>query len=199
MTRSASGSAQPGRRVARARLDFYTMSENEEPDWLAELAKGGEAMRQQVEPVVQAALQFARLDWRNVSSLAVPLSLRLAAAADAAMRELKPHEPIVHQITLSGTITIGGSLALLPMSFAGQGEVAAATETLAVKAESGLSSGQAAQRVGQILALVLVALATWRLLDVPEHDRAAVDHYVTVLGFGLTLAVLIWSTQNKPK
>jgi hypothetical protein len=77
--------------------------------------------------------------------------------------------------------------------------VAAATETLAVKAESDLSSSQAAQRVGQILALVLVALATWRLLVVPEHDRAAVDHYLTVLGFGLTVGLLIWNTQNKTK
>ena len=35
------------------------MSEDSEPDWLAELAKGGEALRRQVEPIVQAAEQFA--------------------------------------------------------------------------------------------------------------------------------------------
>jgi hypothetical protein len=176
------------------------MSEENEPDWLAELTKGGEAMRQQVEPIVQAAMQLAGLEWPKVSrGFGVPLPLRLAAAVNAAIRELKPHEPVVRQINLSGTITMSGSLALLPMSFAGQGEVAAATETLAVKVESGLSSGQAAQRVGQILASVLVALATWRLLVVPERDRAAVDHYLTVIGVALTIAVLIWNKQNRPK
>lgn len=36
------------------------MSENEEPDWLAELAKGGEALRRQIEPIVHAAQQFVR-------------------------------------------------------------------------------------------------------------------------------------------
>jgi hypothetical protein len=30
---------------------FYAMSENKEPDWLGELAKGGEALRRQVEPI----------------------------------------------------------------------------------------------------------------------------------------------------
>jgi hypothetical protein len=176
------------------------MSVENEPDWLAELAKDGEAIRQQVEPIVRAAVQLVGLEWPKVGrGLGVPLPLRLAAAVDAAIRELKPPMPVVHHITLSSTITMSGSLALRPISFTGQGEVAAATETLAVKAESDLSSSQAAQRVGQILALVLVALATWRLLVVPEHDRAAVDHYLTVLGFGLTVGLLIWNTQNKTK
>ena len=34
------------------------MNENEEPDWLAELGKGGVALRRQIEPIVQAAEQF---------------------------------------------------------------------------------------------------------------------------------------------
>lgn len=60
-------------------------------------------------------------------------------------------------------------------------------------------SAEAERSIGQILALVLVALATWRLLVVPEQDRAAVDHYLTVIGVALTIAVLIWNKQNKPK
>lgn len=51
--RPAAHSSGPG-------LDFYTMNEDNEPDWTAELAKGGEAMRRQVEPIVKAAEQFVR-------------------------------------------------------------------------------------------------------------------------------------------
>ena len=36
------------------------MSENEEPDWLAELAKGGDEVRRQIELLVQGAQQFVR-------------------------------------------------------------------------------------------------------------------------------------------
>ena len=39
---------------------MYTMSENEEPDWLAELAKGGDAVRRKIERLVQGAEQFVR-------------------------------------------------------------------------------------------------------------------------------------------
>jgi hypothetical protein len=35
------------------------MSEDKEPDWLGELAKGGEAMRRQMESIVQSAEQLA--------------------------------------------------------------------------------------------------------------------------------------------
>jgi len=47
------------------------MNEDSEPDWLAELAKGGEALRRQVEPIVQAAEQFVR-DARQAKSMAGP-------------------------------------------------------------------------------------------------------------------------------
>jgi hypothetical protein len=67
------------------------MSEdNEEPDWLAELAKGSEALRRQVEPIVQSAEQFVR-DARRAkadSGPALPFAQRVALAVDAGMREL---------------------------------------------------------------------------------------------------------------
>jgi hypothetical protein len=68
------------------------MSEDNEPDWLAELAEGGEALRRQVEPIVQAADQFVR-DARRAKASggpALPFAQRLALAVDAGMRELLP-------------------------------------------------------------------------------------------------------------
>ena len=52
------------------------MSEDNEPDWLAELAKGGEALRRQIEPIVQAAEQFVR-DSRQAKTTGGP-ALRFA-------------------------------------------------------------------------------------------------------------------------
>src|SRR5260370_26226892 len=96
------------------------MSENEEPDRLAELARdsaalwrqmepfirghealwrqaeqalrGQEALRRKMEPIIiQAAEQFVRdAPWPKTGSLGLPLPLQLATAVDAAMRELKP-------------------------------------------------------------------------------------------------------------
>jgi hypothetical protein len=177
------------------------MSENEEPDWLAELAKGGEAIRQQVEPIVQAALQFARLDWPKASTgPGVPLPLRLAAAVDAAMRELlPPPEPVVHQISLPGTITVSGSLALRPMRFVGDAEVVTAPEGKAVQAPQP-RRGLAALSDGEIVALVLVWLyAVWlpwfgsRLP--PELHGMLSDSLAT---FAIALAIT-WRIRDKHK
>jgi hypothetical protein len=66
------------------------MSESKEPDWPGELAKGGEGLRRQVEPIVQAAEQFVR-DARRVKGRggpALPFPQRVALAVDAGMREL---------------------------------------------------------------------------------------------------------------
>jgi hypothetical protein len=59
-------------------------------------------------------------------------------------------------------------------------------------------SGLAERSVGQILALVLVAIMTARLLAVPGPDQAAVGYDLTVLGDALTIALIIWNwNQNK--
>jgi hypothetical protein len=179
------------------------VSKSEEPDWLAELAKGGDAVRRQIEPIVQAAEQFVR-DSRRAKTTggpALPFAQRVALAVDAGVRELLPpsERHVVHHSNIIGTAAIVGmaavagkvtgtvGLALPPMRFAGQGTVQEPP------------SGQAERSIGQILALVLVAIGTWRLLVVPEPDRAAVDHYLTVIGVALTIAVLIWNKQNKQK
>jgi hypothetical protein len=47
--------------------------------------------------------------------------------------------------------------------------------------------------------LVLVAIVASGLLGVQGPDRAAVDHYLTVMSVALPVAVLIWNKQNKPK
>jgi hypothetical protein len=179
------------------------MSEHEEPDWLAELAKGGEELRRQIEPIVQAAEQFVR-DSRRAKTTggpALPFARRVALAVDAGVRELLPPSErhvvhhsniigtaaIVRVVAVPGTVTGSVGLALPPMRVAKQGTVQEPP------------SGQAERSIGQVLALVLVAIGTWRLLVVPEPDRAAVDHYLTVIGVALTIAVIICNKQNKPK
>lgn len=104
--------------VPRARLDSYTMNEHNDPDWLAELAKGGEALRRQVESIVQAAEQFV------AGGSARPLARRITRAVGAAMREIQP--PPVHavahpgvpevSVALPAAITFSGSVALPPLS-----------------------------------------------------------------------------------
>jgi len=166
------------------------MSENEEPDWLAELAKGGDAVRRQIELLLQGAQQFVRDSQQAAASggPVPPVPYRVVRAVGAAVRELAPaRQPVVRHVALHDA---GGAASTLAM---------AGLATATGSAPMPRVSADAERSIGRILALVLVALATWRLLVVPEHDRAAVDHYVTVLGFGLTLAVLIWSKQNKPK
>ena len=160
---------------------------------VAQIIRDSAALRCQVEPIIQAAEWFARPGIWPVP----PFEQRVVSVVDAAMRELTPPGPVAHQRTASltvtpvmaatATVTASLDLTLRPAPSAGHGTV------------ENRPSGQAERSIGQILALVLVAIATWRLLVVPERDRAAVDHYLAVIGFGLTLAVLIWNKQNKPK
>jgi hypothetical protein len=81
-------------------------------------------------------------------------------------------------------ITGSGGVALPRMSFGGQGTV------------QNPRTGQTERRVGQILALVLVAIAAAGLLGVQGADRATVDHYLTVIGVALPIALLIWSKHK---
>jgi hypothetical protein len=160
---------------------------------VAQIIRDNTALRCQVEPIVQAAERFARPGSWPVP----PFEQRLVSVVDAALREVTPPGPVAHQRTASLTITpviaatatVTASLdpTRRPAPSAGRGTVA------------NPPSGQVERSIGQILALVLVAIATWRLLVVPEHDWAAVDHRLTVIGFGLTIAALIWNNQNKPK
>ena len=49
------------------------------------------------------------------------------------------------------------------------------------------------RNIGRILALVVLAIVTSGLLGAQGSDRAAVDHWVTIISAGLTIAVLIWA------
>lgn len=121
------------------------------------------------------------------------------------MRELQPARPVSHQRTAALTVTpsmmavaavaSAGGLALSPLIFVADGDVGTATEHEAVEKRDS-HGGLAALNVGQILALVLVAIGTAGLLGVPGPDQAAVGYDLAVLGFALSIAVLIWNVHK---
>jgi hypothetical protein len=155
------------------------VSEEKEPDWLAELTRGGEALQREAMRIVKAAEQFA------ASLSARPFTRRIVRAVDVGIRQLAAPEPVVHTVsgtanmTAAGTMTAVGNVVLVPMRIAGEGSVE----------EPDLIE----RNVGRILALVLLAFGTAGLLGVQGPDRATVDHYLTVIGVALTIAVLIWA------
>jgi len=128
------------------------MNEDKEPDWLAEPAKGGEALRAQIEPILQAAQQFVRDAQRTKAygGLALPFAQRVALAVDAGLRELLPArmDADVRPVTLEASVAFpavivaSGGLMLSPMSIAGQGTVQDRRAVIA----------------GQVLVLVIVWL-----------------------------------------
>ncbi len=161
------------------------MSENKEPDWLAELTKGGEALQREALRIVKAAEEMA------ARGPARPLTRRIVRAVGAGIRELAAPEPVVHELTLAttvtgtasltgvGTITAVGSIALPPMRFVGQGTVQ--------------QPDLIERNIGRILALVVLAIVTSGLLGAQGPDRATIDHWATIISAGLTIAVLIWT------
>jgi hypothetical protein len=187
------------------------VSEDNEPDWSTQLAKGGEALRRQVEPIVKAAEQFVR-DARRAKTSggpALPFAQRVALAVDAGLHELLPSpeslvidyavyaqaataaatapSPTVNATaTLAGegTVTASGSVALPPMSFSGQGTV------------EDRRSGLAALSDGQIVFLVLVWLYAfvlpWFGAAVPPEFHAILsDHYATTaIALGITWRII---------
>ena len=155
------------------------MSENKEPGWLSELAKGGEAVQREAMRLVKAAEEFA------VGGPARPFTRRIVRVVGVGIRELVAPEPVVHTVsgtanmTAAGTMIAVGNVVLVPMRIAGEGSVE----------EPDLIE----RNVGRILALVLLAFGTAGLLGMQGPDRATVDHYLTVIGVALTIAVLIWA------
>lgn len=166
------------------------------------LVQGNEALRRQMEPLVKAAAQLARTTpWpKAASAIGLPLSLRLAFSVGAEIQAFtRAPEPLRRDVTISGvpgtvtaeavpgTVTVTGGLASPPTGMSGHGTV------------EGPSSGHAERSIGQILALVLVLVAASGLLGVQGPDRAAVDHYLTVISLALPIAVYIWNKNNKPE
>ena len=166
------------------------------------LIRGNEALRRQMEPLVRGAEQLARTtQWpKAASAIGLPLSLRVAfsvsaemqafARAPGALRRDATITGVPGMVTaeaVPGTVTGTGELAMPPMGMSGQGTVEEP------------SSGHAERNIGQMLALVLVLIAASGLLGVQGPDRAAVDHYLTVISLALPIAVYIWNKNNKPK
>lgn len=155
------------------------MNEDEEPDWLAELAKGGEALRRQIELLLQTTEQFigdAR-QAKGIGGQALSFPQRIALAFDAGLQGLVPprechvvgHSAIVSVTAVAGLATATGS--------AGMPQV----------------RSQAERSIGQILALVLVAIVTSGLLAVPARDQATAGYDLAVIGLALTVALAIWN------
>lgn len=155
------------------------MSEENKPDWLAELAKGGEALRRQVEPIVQAAEQFVR-DARRAKSAggpALPFAQRVALAVGADIPELlSPLERhVVGHSAISGTAAMVSVTAVAGLATANG---SAAMPSVRVQAE---------QSAGQILALVLLWLvvlavpAAVMAADLPPEAQVMLDAYDAIL------------------
>ena len=166
------------------------------------LVQGNEALRRQLEPLVKAAEQFARTTpWpKAASAIGLPLSLQVAFSVSSEMQAFaRAPGPLKRDVTITGvpgtvtaegvpsTVTVSGGLATAPTGMSGQGTVEEP------------SSDHAERSIGQILALVLVLIAASGLLGVQGPDRAAVDHYLTVISLALPIAVYIWNKNNKPK
>jgi len=78
--------------------------QDQEPDWLAELAKGGDAVRRQIELLVQGAQQFVRDGQQGIVSggPVPPFQQRVVRAVGAAVRELgSARQPVAHQRSAS--------------------------------------------------------------------------------------------------
>lgn len=187
------------------------MNEDNEPDWLAELANGGEALRCQVEPIVQAAEQFVR-DARRAKASggpALPFAQRIALAMNAGMRELLPErkQPVAHQRTAalvvnvsfaaSARVTSGASLTIQPIFGTSAGDVATASESASVEVLDS-RRGLVARIDGQTVAVVLVWLVAvalpWLATKLPpEKHEMLSDSYAT---FALALSVT-WRIRDK--
>ena len=149
------------------------MSEDQEPDWRAELAKGSEALQRQVMRIVKAAEEMA------TSGPARPFTQRIVRAVGAGIRELAAPEPVVHMVsgtaimTGVGTITAVGNITLPKMQVYAEGTVG--------------QPDLIEHNVGRILALVVLWLAvlavpaTVAAMDLSPKVEAALDAYDAIL------------------
>ncbi len=190
------------------------MSEEREPDWLAELAKntealrrqidqGGETLRRQLELFGRAAEQFVRGARRPMPGIdpVSPFQRRVVRAADAMMRELlPPREPVVHHVALydtgAGLDTLAVGTVTGTASVIGVGTVTASGSVALPPMRTGL----AAMSDGQIVFLVLVwlyafALPWFAMRLPPEYHAMLTDGYATI---AIALAIT-WRIRDKNK
>ena len=164
------------------------MNEQEEPDWLAELAKGGEALQREAMRIVKAAEEFA------ASGPARPFTRRIVRAAGVGIRELAAPDPVIRYVTASDSAAATESIAVVRTI---TGRVSFALPRISVSGEGTVQQPDLIERnIGPILALVVLAIVTSGLLGVQGPDRATVDHWATIISVGLTIAVLIWSGRK---
>lgn len=169
------------------------MSENEEPDWLA---KGGEALRRQVELLLQTTEQFigdARRA-KGAGGQALSFYQQIALAFDARLRELVP--PRERHVV--GHSTISGSTAIVSVT------AIAGLATATGSAGMPQVHSQAERSIGQILALVLlwmlvlvIPAAAWDAKLSPEV-QALVDAYDGILAsVAVAITFDIFGKRNK--
>lgn len=165
---------------------FLRVSNDQLPDWQAELAKGSEIERQAKE-LVQAALGFSAGPGRA-------FVMRLRRAAGAVLTELTQPVAVVVELPTFGTtvtahplalVVASGGIALPKIRFSGQGTV------------QNPADGHAERGIGQILGVMLVAIVTSGLMGIQGTAQAVVDHYLTVIGTLLPVAVYIWNKNNQ--
>lgn len=161
------------------------MSDKVQPDLLAELAKGGEALQQIAADLVESARQLAATSGQ-------PFTQRLVRAANAALGELFPADPAdvnIEGVTGRVTVTavpgrvVTGSLRM----------VAVGTMTVAATVTT---PDPDEVRLGVIVAGVLLVFLTAILLAVPAAERAGVDHGLTVLGTALAVATVLYANRK---
>jgi hypothetical protein len=151
------------------------MNDADEPDWLAELRKGGEATERQIEALAREAMNLAQLvrrGWQKTGSPTIPYSLRLANAVSAAIRE-----PVVRHVALNDVATAASTLVVAGV----------ATASGSVPMPQVRVSTQAERVARQILALVLLWLvvlavpAAVTATDLSPEVQAALDAYDGIL------------------
>jgi hypothetical protein len=196
------------------------MSEDKQPDWLAELTANaealrrqiddsGEALRRQVDQLVRGAEQFVRDVQRTVPGGGpVPsFQQRIVRAVGASMRELLPMSgyPVRYgsfrgSIIGVGTVTGSGSVALPPMRVVADGDVITFTETESVKVILDRSTGLAALTDGQIVFLVLVWLYAFMLpwfgAALPQEFHSVLNDFYGTFSLALSITCLV-VTKNK--
>lgn len=172
-------------------------SEQDKPDWLAELARGGQSMRRQVSPIVRAAQQFVD-DARAAQAQAgtpLPFAQQITLTVDAGIRE------VISAVQGEGGLVLGNIGMNITATVVADIDVIRVTEhaSVVVLEESGkLPSGDQAAKAGQLLVLVLV----WILaLGGPIAQQALAPEAQAVLTnelatFGLAL-MITWRILDK--
>ena len=128
-----------------------------------------------------------------------PRTERLAGfflASGAAMRELRSaDEPVIRHVFVYDTTAAADSEKAI-MEVTGTVSIALPPMRLPIQGTVHRPPSRTAERsIGQILALM--AMVASGLLAVLGPDRAAVDHYLAVIGVALPIACYLWNKHHR--